>query len=347
MKTKKRIRILSLICAVILTLSFAGCSTKTDNNTGNTTNTTNTDNTGSTEPAESSWPEKTIQIIVPFNAGGDSDFNARTYANYLEDVLGVSVVVVNISGAGGSIGATQVKDSDADGYTLLLGDTNVALNLAAGVSDFGYEAFTVANICGKNPGEFITVRKDFPADTMDELIALTQEHPDEYKIAANTGATSHYVASVLKKLGAKFNVVNSGSSSERVAALAGKHVDVICNAMGTIKSYVEAGEFKIIANTSTTRAAAYPDIPTCLEQGVDLSYDMYYSMLFPKGTDSAIIEKFNAAVKQISEMQDYADAISKTYGQEPIFMDVEDATTCLQADKDKFMAFKDEFSTGK
>lgn len=294
------------------------------------------------------WPtRKAIHMIIPFNAGGDSDFNGRTYARYLEKELKQKVVAVNISGAGGAIGAVQAKEAAPDGYTVFLADIALAINEAAGVSDFGYESFEIGDICGKNPGEFITVRKDMPVNTVTELIELTKREPDKYKLAANTGATTHYVASVLRKLGARFNVVNSGSSSERVAALAGKHIDVICNSYGTIKSYVDNGDFKVLASTASQRAELFPDIPTCTEQGVDLSYDMHYIMLFPKGTDTAIIEKFNAAVKAVSESTEYRDAIAKAYGQSPYYAEGDDALRLVKADRDRFMAFKEEFSTGK
>ncbi len=294
------------------------------------------------------WPKrKAIQMIIPFNAGGDSDFNGRTYARFLEKELGQNVVAVNISGAGGAIGAVEAKEANPDGYTVFLGDIALAINEAAGVSDFGYEAFEVANVCGKNPGEFITVRKDMPVNTLPELIELTKKEPNKYKLAANTGATTHYVASVLRKLGAQFNVVNSGSSSERVAALAGEHIDVICNSYGTVKSYIDNGDFKVLASTASARAPLFPNIPTALDQGVDLSYDMHYIMLFPKGTNPDIIAKFNAAVKKVSENPDYIEAIAKAYGQSPYYAEGATAMNLVKTDRDRFMAFKDEFSTGK
>lgn len=301
---------------------------------------------GSAGAAE--WPKrKSIQMIIPFNAGGDSDFNGRTYARFLEKELGQKVVAVNIAGAGGAIGAVEAKEANPDGYTVFLADIALAINEAAGVSDFGYEAYEVANICGKNPGEFITVRKDMPVNTVAELIELSKKEPNKYKLAANTGATTHYVASVLRKLGAQFNVVNSGSSAERVGALAGGHIDVICNSYGTIKAYVDNGDFKVLGSTASKRAPLFPNVVTCLEQGVDLSYDMHYMMLFPKGTDKAIIEKFNAAVKKVSENPEYREAIAKAYGQSPYYIDGQAALDLVKADRDRFMAFKDEFSTGK
>ncbi|MGD1832614.1 MAG: tripartite tricarboxylate transporter substrate binding protein [Sphaerochaetaceae bacterium] len=300
---------------------------------------------GETE-TEDVWPSKPIQMIVPFKAGGDSDFNARTYAKYLEDVLGTSIVIVNVDGGGGSIGATQAKDADPDGYTVFLGDVALALNEASSLTDFGYEAFATAGIVGKNSGEYLTVRSDFPANDANELIELTKKEPNKYKLAANTGATTYYAATVLKTLGAKFNIVNAGSSSERVASLLGGHIDAMFNSMGTIKSYVDNGDFKILGSAASERAKAYPDYPTMTEQGIDLAYDITYVMYFPKGTDDEIVQKFHDACVTVSEKEEYAADIYKAYGQFPYVADIDESIKLLQIEKDKFMAFKDVFSSG-
>jgi len=302
---------------------------------------------GQKEKGTDDWPSKPIQMIVPFRAGGDSDFNARVYAKYLEDVLGQSIVVVNVDGGGGSIGATEAKNATPDGYTVFLGDVALALNEASSLTDFGYEAFECAGIVGKNSGEYLTVRSDFPADSAPELIALTQEEPNKYKLAANTGATTYYAASVLKKLGAQFNIVNAGSSSERVASLKGGHIDAMFNSMGTIKDYVQNDDFKILGSAASERAQAYPDYPTMKEQGIDLAYDITYVMYFPKGTDPEIAQKFHAACKVVSENPEYAEEIFKAYGQFPYVADIDTSLKLLKEERDKFMAFKDEFSTGK
>ena len=300
---------------------------------------------GETE-TEDVWPSKPIQMIVPFKAGGDSDFNARTYAKYLEDVLGTSIVIVNVDGGGGSIGATQAKDADPDGYTVFLGDVALVLNEASSLTDFGYEAFATAGIVGKNSGEYLTVRSDFPANDANELIELTKKEPNKYKLAANTGATTYYAATVLKTLGAKFNIVNAGSSSERVASLLGGHIDAMFNSMGTIKSYVDNGDFKILGSAASERAKAYPDYPTMTEQGIDLAYDITYVMYFPKGTDDEIVQKFHDACVTVSEKEEYAADIYKAYGQFPYVADIDESIKLLQIEKDKFMAFKDVFSSG-
>lgn len=341
---KKKVTALTLAVFMMIAV-FSGCTNKTDTTASNEAPKKQADASNETEgETATDWPKKTIELIVPFKAGGDTDFHARTYAKYLEKELGVSVIVVNIEGAGGSIGSTTVKDESPEGYKVLCFDTALALNQASGVTDFGVEAFEVAGVIGKSTGEYLVVRKDFPADTVQELIDLTIKEPDKYKLAANTGATSYYVATRLKELGAKFNVVNAGSSSERVASLLGGHIDVSVNAMGVISQYLETGDFKVLACCGTQRSEAYPDIPLATEQGVDLSYDIVYNMLLPKGTDPKITEKLNQAILKISnENAEFANDIYTTYGEKPYALPVAKSKAYLEEEQAQYMKYADVF----
>ena len=293
---------------------------------------------------EIAWPEKTITFVCPFSAGGDTDFNCRTLGKYLEDELGVTINVVNTTGGGGSIASTEVKDTEADGYTFLTFDTAMALNEAFGVTDFGFEAFDPVALYAKSTGEFVVVRSDYPVETLDELVAYSQEHPEEVNFAANTGATSYYVATKLKEAGAEFNVVNAGSSSERVASLMGENIDVSNNAMGVIAQYIETGDLKILANLSEEVPEAYPDYPLAKDQGIDIGYNLKYNVMAPKGTDPAIIEKLAAAIENIvSNNEDYATEIKEAYGQTPFIAIGDEMMEQLQAEKDQYMAYADVF----
>ena len=148
----------------------------------------------STAKKDVKWPTKPITFVVPWSAGGDTDFFTRTLSKYLSKELGQTVNVVNTVGGGGSVASNKVKDSKPDGSTFLCFDTALALNHSCGIANFGYDAFSPVAMMGKNTGEYVVVRSDFPVNTLAELIKYTQEHPNEVKLAANTGATSYYVA---------------------------------------------------------------------------------------------------------------------------------------------------------
>ena len=320
MKTWKKL--FSLFCATVMMCSLlAGC--------GNSPDTPADD--ASSEDGGTDWPTKSINMIVPMGAGGDTDFNARTYAKYLEDVLGETVVVTNITGNGGALGSEEVKNASPDGYTCLFYHTCLNINQATAV-------------VGKSSGEAVVVRADAPYDTMEELIAYSQANPQTVKIAANTGATSHWASVVLNvEEDAQLNIVNASSSAERVANLLGGQLDVIINPIGTVQDYVTSGDFKYLAVTTSERLDYLPDVPTCLEQGVNLSYDLMYYVMFPKGTDPAICQKFAQAFKEISEMPEYAEEIKTAYNQTPYFLDTEESIAYIQEENEKMMAYADYF----
>ena len=254
MKTWKKL--FSLFCATVMMCSLlAGC--------GNSPDTPADD--ASSEDGGTDWPTKSINMIVPMGAGGDTDFNARTYAKYLEDVLGETVVVTNITGNGGALGSEEVKNASPDGYTCLFYHTCLNINQATGIADYGSEAFETVAVVGKSSGEAVVVRADAPYDTMEELIAYSQANPQTVKIAANTGATSHWASVVLNvEEDAQLNIVNASSSAERVANLLGGQLDVIINPIGTVQDYVTSGDFKYLAVTTSERLDYLPDVPTCL-----------------------------------------------------------------------------------
>ena len=129
----------------------------------------------SSEDGGTDWPPKSINMIVPMGAGGDTDFNARTYAKYLEDVLGETVVVTNITGNGGALGSEEVKNASPDGYTCLFYHTCLNINQATGIADYGSEAFETVAVVGSGPSglaaAFLLNRRGHQDAMYDELKA--------------------------------------------------------------------------------------------------------------------------------------------------------------------------------
>jgi tripartite-type tricarboxylate transporter receptor subunit TctC len=290
------------------------------------------------------WPQKPIEMVVPFKAGGDTDFNARTYAKYLKEELSQTVIVINTQGAGGALAAESVKQAKADGYKIFFANTGFLLNEVTGISDYSfYKAFDVVGIVAKSAGECITVRSDCPANTVPELIELSRKSPGKYRLTSVTGGIMHYFAIRLQDLGGKFNLVDAGGVNDRIAALKGGHVDVIVNTVGTVMPYVKSGDFKILAMTTQKRSEAYPDIPTCSEQGIKLTIGLEYNMFVRKGTDKAIIAKLSAAIKRIAEKKEYAAEIGKAYDQTPYVLSPKDSRARLLQQRKSFMQYQKLF----
>ncbi|MBN2860453.1 MAG: tripartite tricarboxylate transporter substrate binding protein [Sphaerochaetaceae bacterium] len=290
---------------------------------------------------ELNWPTKPINLIVPYAAGGNSDFNARAVAKYLPEILGKPVVVTNVPGSGGTIGAAQVKDAKADGYTILVHQLSLSIAEAAGMANYGIKDFTVGSVFSKASPEVLVSLSDAPFDDVEELIAYTQDHPGEVKLTANTGATTMWIAIGLQNAGAKLNVVSSGGSGERLQVVLGGHADIVPLNYGMIETYVNEGTLKIIGTASNKRSELIPDVKTLREVGVNAGYDYMNTMIFPKGTDPRIVEKFSNAVGEIvMNNEKYQSEIATQY-QPVTWMSVEDSEAHWHTERDELMAISD------
>ncbi len=295
-------------------------------------------------PAESAadkWPQQPINLVVAFAAGGNSDYNARAISKYLSKELGQPVVVTNIAGSGGSIAAAQVKEAKNDGYTVLVSQLSMNIAQAAKMVDFGFQDFEVACVFSASADEVLVANADAPFNNVQELIAESKKNPGKYKLTANTGASTQWIAIGLQQAGAQLNVVSSGGSGERLPLLLGRHVDLIPMPYNMVQDYVDKGQFKYIANVSNQRSAALPDLPTLRESGVNAGYSYYNTMFFPKGTDAKIVEKFSTAVgKIVNTNADYQKEIAALF-QAPTYMNTADTVAHWTKELQEMMAISD------
>lgn len=290
--------------------------------------------------AKSDWPRKAIQIFCPYGAGGDTDFNARIHAKYLEKELGRPVAVINMTGNGGVIASRKVKDSAPDGYTVLINHSNLVMTQLTGVADFGFEDFEIACVGAESAGDIFTVHSKSPYKTLKDLIELTKNNPQNVKIAGTVGSLTQLEALMLNSYGARLNIVDVGAATERLAALKGGHVQVIPNPYGSIKPYLETGEFRALGIVSEERNPFMPDIPTCKEQGYDIVVPMPYTFFFPKETPKEIVAKFSQAVKKIATTnKDYEQEIAKAYSQVPVYRDSQEANELFQSIRTNFLKY--------
>ncbi|MGI6029214.1 MAG: tripartite tricarboxylate transporter substrate binding protein [Candidatus Heteroscillospira sp.] len=337
-------RTLSIILAAILMLGvLTACGGQTESPAPSTAPESSAPETGTpeSEQPETPWPEKTVNIIVPYSAGGDTDMNARALAEKLAEKTGGTFVVTNIGGNGGATGALEALSSDPDGYTMLFHHTGFIVNQLTGATTYTYDDVEFVGIVGRSAGNIITMNAKYGITNIDELIAYTKEHPGELKIAANTGATTHATALSLRAAGADIKMVDAGSSTERIAALLGGHVDIIVNPINTIADYLKTGELVGLCTDNDTVSATLRDQYNLLpasEQGYDsLGLPFYYTMMFPKGTDRAIVDKLDTLLDDIiNNDTEYQETIYTAYLQEPCFYDSEEGLKIMKEAFDNF-----------
>lgn len=311
----------ALVMAMVL--GMAGCSGSSNSTADNAaTKTTEAAKDGQSQ-AKASWP-KNVEIIVPASAGGDTDFNARLLAQKLSEKLPANFVVSNVNGNGGATGTRQVKDAANDGSSVLFYHTAFLVNKACGATDYGFDAYQFAAIAGQSAGNVVTVNSSLGINSMDQLLQYTKEHPGELKMAAQTGATSYAVAMQMKKAGFDVNIVDAGSAADRLAAVLGGHVDIILAAYGSIKDYVSEGTLIPLAmdgDNDLVVPEADIDVKAMKNLGYEIQLPFYYFFAFPAGTDTALVDDFNAALKDIIENDtEYQQKIYDSYYQKPTFL---------------------------
>ena len=340
----KRFLALALALAVGSAV-FTGCSNSGKKESTQIAAGAETPATSSEVSGETDYPKKTIQLIAPYKPGGDTDFNARALAQYMEAELGQPVVVVNVDGSGGVTGSRKVKDAEPDGYTALLMHPALMVSQIAGTSDYGIDAFEYVATSGEHPGEIICVNAESGFETFEDLVNYSKEHPGEINVAADMGTMSHIIAMMIEDAGANINIVSAGGASERVAQLLGGHIDAIINSYGTIKDYLETGEFVALGTTKETESKAFPEIRPLVEQGYAVSFPKEYFVLMPKGTPSEITEKFAQAIKSVTENPEYQKMIWDSYGQEPFFATKEEAQPQIEKVEKILVNYKERFAS--
>lgn len=286
-------KFISLLLAIVLIFSLAACGKSNEPAAG----------TG-TETPGSDWPKKTIQIAVPYNAGGDTDIYCRLAAERLSDILGVTVVVVNIAGSGGILAAKQIMAEDPDGYNILFSHTGGLIQEASGMADFSYaESFESGGTLVEDNTYTMVAKTESGWKTLADVVAAAKAAPGTITYSQVNGQVTHFVSKKFEEAaGIELDKIDVGSSAaDRTAAFLGGQVDLLVVNYANIADYVEAGQFVPLGILAPERVATLPDVPTFVEQGFDVVAAKRYSYKFPNGTDQAILDKFTAAMKQVSE----------------------------------------------
>jgi tripartite-type tricarboxylate transporter receptor subunit TctC len=246
------------------------------------------------------FPSRPIMIVVPFSAGGGGDVAARIVAEGMHQALGQSVIVENVTGAGGSIGARRVARAQPDGYTLPAGQwgTHVAnpvlykldYDVTADFEPIGAITYAPMLIVG---------RKDFPANDLKGLVAWLKENPGKASAGTSGNGSLEHVPGLLfqKATGTRFEFIPYRGSGPALQDVVAGHLDLIFCSIPAAQSFVRAGTVKVFAVMSNARFAGMPEVPTVDEAGVPGLHFFSWSALYaPKGTPRDVVAKLNRAM---------------------------------------------------
>ena len=247
------------------------------------------------------YPERPITIVVPFSAGGPTDTVTRLVAEAMSKDLGQQIVVENVTGAGGTLGAGRVAKAAPDGYTLLLHHIGMATS-AALYRKLAYkplEAFEYIGLVTEVP-MVIVGRKDLDPDDLKSLVDYLKANKDKVTYAhAGVGAASHLCGLLfMSKIGTALTTVPYKGTGPALTDLIGGQVDLLCDQTTNTTNQIKSGEIKAYATTSSERLAVLPDVPTAKEQGLDIEVAVWHGLYAPKGTPKAIIDRLAASLQK-------------------------------------------------
>ena len=245
------------------------------------------------------YPERTIRIVVPFAPGGGTDVVARTLAQEMAKVLGVSVIIENKPGAGTIIGTQAVAASAADGYTLLMGTFSHAVNssLSANLPYDPHRDFAPVAMIARS-FNIVVVNPKSSLRSIADLIAGAKANPDRLTYGTFGVGTSAHLAGELFKDMAKINLtaVPYKGAAPALTDLISGQIDVMFTTVASAASLVESGQLRAIAVTSAERSPAFPHLPTVSEAGVPgYTAESWYGLFAPAGTPAVIIDRLNKA----------------------------------------------------
>jgi len=247
-------------------------------------------------PASAEFPEKAIQFIIPFGAGGGADIEGRILAKGMAKVLGQPVIPVNKPGAGGSVTYTFVKNAKPDGYTVAWNSTSILTSTNIGNVSFTHNALDHVGRVEFQPMPFV-VRADSKWKTFQEFVADCKKNPDKYKVAnSSTGSATHLAAiAMTNAAGCKVIHLPLGIKRRNAGLLSGEADAMAAPLTGAIR-LARAGKFRILAVPSLKRNAVIPDVPTLSELGYPTVIDLFRGLSVPKGTPAAVKAKLADAM---------------------------------------------------
>ncbi|GAA3153187.1 tripartite tricarboxylate transporter substrate-binding protein [Planomonospora alba] len=265
--------------------------------------------------APGGYPDRNITFVVPFSAGGPTDTVTRMIAEPMAAALGGEIVVQNVEGAGGTVGAGQVARAKPDGYTVLM--HHIGMSTAPALyRDLGYkplESFETVGLVTEVPMT-VVARKDFAPATLKDLVAHVKANAGEVTLAnAGIGAASHLCGLLFQTAaGVKLQEVPYEGTGPALTDLVGGQVDFMCDQTTNTSGQISAGEVKAYAVTTPERVESLPDLPTTAEAGLPgLQVSVWHGLYVPVGTPQDVVRKLSEALQAALADQKIVDQMAE------------------------------------
>ena len=252
-------------------------------------------------PARAAFPDRPVRIIVPFAAGTSSDFQARMIGERMAPVLRQPVIVENRAGAGGVVGADAVAKAAPDGYTLLLGSNGPLTNAPVLQARLPYDPerdFAAVAMISRSPVT-LSVRADSPFRNLADLLAAARAKPGDLSIGSSgQGSATHFlIEQVMAAAGIRLTHVPYRGSSQSVPDLIAGNIPLVMAEISTILPLWQSGRARILAMSSAGRMPIAPEIPTLIEQGLNLTGGSWAGLVTTASAPPEAVVAVSAAVQ--------------------------------------------------
>jgi tripartite-type tricarboxylate transporter receptor subunit TctC len=292
--------------------------------------------------AQSAYPTKTVTVIVPFAAGGPTDTVARLVAQSMSKTLKQTVIVENVGGAGGTIGAARVAKADPDGYTLLLHHIgqSTAPSLYRKLPYNAIDSFEPIGLITDVPMTFVA-RANFPAKDFKELLDYVKANKDKVSYAnAGVGSASHLCGMLfMSAINTELTTVPYKGTGPAMNDLLGGQVDFMCDQTTNTTSQIKSGKIKVYGVTTKTRVPSLPQVPTLNEAGLpNFEVAVWHGLYAPKGTPKPVVDTLSGALKTALKDPNVKARFAEL-GTEPVAEDratPEALRTFLKSENDKW-----------
>ena len=280
---------------------------------------------------------KPVRIVVPFPPGGTADALTRLTAERLPALIGQQVLVENRAGAGGNLGAEQVFRAEPDGLTLLSSPPHIlTINHLLYKLDFDPSKLVPVSLIASYPNVLVASPK-VPAASLDELLALARANPGKLTIASQGNGTSTHLTAELFKSMAKVDLLHVPykGTAPALTDLLGGQVDVMFDNLITMMPHVKSGKLKLLGVGSTSRIAAFPDVPAIGEKLPGFHSETWMGIVAPPGTPPSVVARLSAAIAAVVRQPDFRKRLLD-FQAEPLGSTPEEMAQVIRQDTERW-----------
>jgi tripartite-type tricarboxylate transporter receptor subunit TctC len=297
--------------------------------------------------AKEQYPTRPIDFICTWGVGGGGDRISRTMGRLSEKILNVAIPVSNIPGASGNTGLANLMAAKADGYTVALFIADTMNTIAGGTSRFKISDFAYI-IRVSVADSFLFVKEDSPFKTIQDLLEYAKKNPGKLKVASTGfGTGDDITVRYLGMKGYKMTTVPIPKPGQRYASTLGGHSEVLYEQAGDIKQYLEAKQLRPLIIFSSKRHPAFPNVPTSVELGFDITLPQFRTIVARAGTPAERVKKLAATFKEAMETPEWKKFAESLYFAPDSYMGAEELGPWIRSEAETMKKFMKTFGMVK